>query len=82
MDFHHDTHTHPFLPATSGITSGTFVIPTTGETSANVWYRVFLTVTDSGGRTHTVQRDIFRAWCASPWRRALPACSCGSMASR
>ena len=58
VDFHHDTHAHPFLPATSGVTSGTFVIPTTGETAANVWYRLFFTVTDSGGRTHTVQRDI------------------------
>ena len=58
VDFHHDTHAHPFLPATSGVTNGSFVIPTTGETAANVWYRVFLTVTDSGGRTHTVQRDI------------------------
>jgi glucose/arabinose dehydrogenase len=58
VDFHHDTHTHPFVPATSGITGGTFDIPTTGETSANVWYRIFLTVRDSGGRTTTVQRDI------------------------
>ena len=58
VDFHHDTHAHPFLPATSGIAGGTFVIPTSGETSANVWYRLFLTVTDSGGRTTTVQRDI------------------------
>ncbi len=58
VDFHHDTHSHPFLPATSGITGGTFVIPTTGETSANVWYRLYLTVTDGGGLTHTVQRDI------------------------
>ena len=34
-------------------------IPTTGETSANVWYRVYLTVRDAAGLTHTVQRDIF-----------------------
>jgi glucose/arabinose dehydrogenase len=59
IDFHHDTHTHPFLPSTSGITGGTFVVPTTGETSANVWYRIYLTVTDSGGLSHTVQRDVF-----------------------
>lgn len=59
IDFHHDTHTHPFLPATSGITGGTFIVPTTGETSANVWYRIYLTVTDSGGLSHTVQRDVF-----------------------
>ena len=59
IDFHHDTHTHPFLPATSGITGGTFIVPTTGETAANVWYRIYLTVTDSGGLSHTVQRDVF-----------------------
>ena len=59
VDFHHDTHSHPFLPATSGLTTGSFVIPTTGETAANVWYRILLTVSDSAGRTHTVQRDVF-----------------------
>ena len=59
MDFHHDAHAHPFLPSTSGLTNGTFVIPTTGETAANVWYRILLTVSDSSGRTHTVQRDVF-----------------------
>ncbi len=58
IDFHHDTHSHPFLAATSGITSGSFVVPVIGETSANVWYRVSLTVRDSAGRTHTVQRDL------------------------
>lgn len=58
VDFHHDTHVHPFIPATSGLTGGAFEIPTTGETSANVWYRLVLTVTDSGGRATTVQRDI------------------------
>ena len=58
VDFHHDTHSHPFMAATSGMTSGSFTIPTTGETSANVWYRIFLTVADSAGATHTVQRDI------------------------
>jgi glucose/arabinose dehydrogenase len=57
VDFHHDTHTHPFIPPTSG-TSGSFTIPATGETSANVWYRIYLTVQDSGGLTHTTQRDI------------------------
>lgn len=58
VDFHHDTHSHPFYPATSGITSGSFVIPTAGETAANVWYRIYLTVTDSGGLSTTVQRDV------------------------
>jgi glucose/arabinose dehydrogenase len=58
VDFHHDTHTHPFIAPTSGATSGSFTIPTTGETAANVWYRIYLTVRDSAGLTHTVQRDI------------------------
>ena len=58
VDFHHDTHIHPFIPDTAGVKSGTFVIPTTGETSANVWYRIHLTVTDSGGLTHASFRDV------------------------
>lgn len=58
VDFHHDTHTHPFIPATSGKTTGSFIIPTTGETSANVWYRVYLTVQDSGGMMHTSFVDV------------------------
>lgn len=57
VDFHHDTHTHPFVAPRSGATSGSFTIPTTGETSANVWYRIYLTVRDSAGATHTSQRD-------------------------
>ncbi|HEV7860549.1 MAG TPA: PQQ-dependent sugar dehydrogenase [Pyrinomonadaceae bacterium] len=59
VDFHHDTHVHPFIPATTGSRSGSFVIPTLGETSTNVWYRIILTVTDSGGLTHTSYVEIF-----------------------
>src|SRR5215213_6827757 len=58
VDFHHDTHTHPFIPAFSGMTSGQFTIPTTGETATDVWYRIHLTVKDSSGLTHTVFRDV------------------------
>ena len=58
VDFHHDDHTHPFLAATSGITSGSFVIPTSGETSANVFFRIHLTVTDSGGLQNSTSRDV------------------------
>jgi hypothetical protein len=56
--FHHDTHTHPFIQPFSGVKSGSFVVPNTGETSANVWYRIHLTVTDSGGMTSTTYVDI------------------------
>jgi hypothetical protein len=58
VDFHHDAHVHPFMASTTGIRSGSFTVPATGETSANVWYRVFLTVRDSGGLTQTTYRDV------------------------
>jgi glucose/arabinose dehydrogenase len=58
VDFHHDTHLHPFVPATSGSTGGSFTIPRAGETSANVWYRILLTVKDSGGLTSTTYVDV------------------------
>jgi glucose/arabinose dehydrogenase len=56
--FHHDTHTHPFVPPTSGATSGSFVVPNTGETATNVFYRIHLTVRDSSGFTHSTFRDV------------------------
>jgi glucose/arabinose dehydrogenase/subtilisin-like proprotein convertase family protein len=56
--FHHDTHTHPFVGPIDGVINGSLAIPTNGEKSANVWYRIHLTVTDSGGRTHTTFTDI------------------------
>ena len=46
------------MPATSGATGGSFVIPTTGETAANVWYRIHLTVRDAGGLTHSTFSDV------------------------
>jgi glucose/arabinose dehydrogenase len=51
-------HTHPFFPPTSGIFSGT-VILTFPETDPDVWYRIFLTATDSYGLSTTVIREIF-----------------------
>lgn len=59
VDFHHDTHFHPFLPSQNGISEGTFVVPNRGETALNVWYRIHLTVRDSQGLTATTTRDIF-----------------------
>lgn len=45
--FHHEDHTHPFLGPLGG-SSGTFTIPTSGEDSTHVWFRISLTATDSG----------------------------------
>ncbi|MBB6096251.1 glucose/arabinose dehydrogenase [Povalibacter uvarum] len=57
VDFHHDDHTHPHvLPTTGG--TGTFSIANRGETSANVFYRVILTVRDSAGLTSTTSVDL------------------------
>ena len=58
IDFHHEVHSHPFMPATEGSADGSFTIPTVGETSADVWYRIHLTVTDPEGLTGTAQRDV------------------------
>jgi glucose/arabinose dehydrogenase/PKD repeat protein len=53
IDFLHEGHVHPGTPIT-GVTSGTFTIPTTGhDFSGNTRYRVSLTVTDSNGLTAT-----------------------------
>ena len=58
VDFHHDTHSHPFMPATSGSRTGSFTAATTGHTETNVWYRIYLTVRDSAGQTQTTFRDV------------------------
>ena len=56
--FHHDTHVHDGPPIAEGVTSGSFTIPNSGETAANVFYRLHLTVTDSQGLTDTETVDI------------------------
>ncbi|HEY0706943.1 MAG TPA: PQQ-dependent sugar dehydrogenase [Polyangia bacterium] len=56
--FHHDTHTHPFVPPTSGATTGSFTIPTLGETATNVWYRIHLRVRDSAGLVSSTSVDV------------------------
>ncbi|MBT1699017.1 PQQ-dependent sugar dehydrogenase [Fulvivirgaceae bacterium PWU4] len=57
-DFHHDTHRHDGPPVASGTRSGSFTVPVRGETSDNVWYRLYLVVTDSQGASDTAYRDI------------------------
>ena len=56
-ELHHDTHTHPFQPETTGA-SGTVTIPTRGESSDNIFYRFHLRATDSNGASVEVQRDV------------------------
>ena len=56
--FHHDAHTHPGPTAPDGVTSGSFSIPNSGETAANVFYRLYLVVTDAQGGKDTSFTDI------------------------
>ncbi|MBX9853231.1 MAG: PQQ-dependent sugar dehydrogenase [Cytophagaceae bacterium] len=58
LDFHHNTHVHPGPAVPQGVKSGSVTIPTEGETESTVWYRLYLTVTDSKGLTNTIYRDI------------------------
>jgi len=55
--FHHNTHTHPFEEY-NGVKSGSFAIPKVGESSDDVWYRIYLTVKDSSGISHLSIRDV------------------------
>jgi hypothetical protein len=49
----------PFFGPTSGIANGTVTIPTSGRTDPDVWYRIFLTATDSYGLSQTTFTDVF-----------------------
>jgi glucose/arabinose dehydrogenase len=58
IDFHHGTHSHPGLSWTSGISSGEWNVPSIGETSAEVWYRIYLKATDQEGFSKITYTDI------------------------
>ncbi len=60
VDLHHDTHTHPALAPTSGNSLPiSFTIPNNGETSPNVFFRVYLKATDLTGFSSTTFIDIY-----------------------
>jgi len=58
VEFHHDTHLHPGPTLVQGVSSGSFTIPNSGETSANVFYRLYLVVTDAQGAKDSAFTDI------------------------
>lgn len=61
VNFHHDEHFHPALAPTPGVADANFVIPKSGETSSNVWFRIYLTATDhdTPALSKTVYQDVF-----------------------
>ncbi|GAB3999160.1 hypothetical protein GCM10028807_48590 [Spirosoma daeguense] len=58
VELHHDTHFHDSPPIAIGTKNGQYTIPNHGETSANVFYRIILTVHDSGGGTSSTYVDV------------------------
>jgi len=54
---HHDSHTHPFQPATPGATV-TLAIARTGHFESDIFYRVHVRVVDPGGLADTAQVDL------------------------
>lgn len=59
LELQHDQHAHPGLGPLTGIGNGLYVVPRIGETSDNVWLRIYLSARDQIGLTNTVYRDIF-----------------------
>lgn len=59
IDFHHNDHSHPALAPLSGTDNGQYIIPRIGETDENVWYRIYLSATDSEGLTRTIFREVY-----------------------
>ncbi|MET0332946.1 MAG: Ig-like domain-containing protein, partial [Rhizobacter sp.] len=57
IDLHVGTQVIAARPVTVG-TGGNFDVPTRTEVSANVWYRVHVRATDSGGRVVETTRDV------------------------
>jgi hypothetical protein len=58
IDFHHDSHVHPGPTIPPGTKTGSFTIPTTGEASPNVYYKIKCIVKDSQNRTDTAFVNI------------------------
>ncbi|GAA2619908.1 hypothetical protein GCM10010399_58760 [Dactylosporangium fulvum] len=55
---HHHTHFHPFVGPLTG-RAGTFTIPTTGEASADTWYEIIVTATDTNGLSTSKSINIY-----------------------
>ncbi|GAB4413065.1 MAG: hypothetical protein OHK0039_19610 [Bacteroidia bacterium] len=64
VDWHHHTHTHPGLRLVEGVSEGGWRVPVVHETDTNIWYRIYLQATDTGGLSRTVYQDFFPALTA------------------
>ncbi|MBW3538334.1 PQQ-dependent sugar dehydrogenase [Candidatus Parcubacteria bacterium] len=56
--FHHQTHLHPFIDDLIGRT-GSFTVPNSGEASAEVWYEIKVTASDTNGLSTTKSVNLY-----------------------
>jgi hypothetical protein len=57
-EFQHDGIVDAGVISTNGTTNGTFLVPTSNPSTTNVFYRLYLTVTDAAGNQATTSQDI------------------------
>jgi hypothetical protein len=57
-EFGHDGLTDTVLGPLNGVTAGTLAVPTTGNTSTNVLYRIRLQVSDTNGNQQLVTTEV------------------------
>ncbi|MEP0846216.1 MAG: PQQ-dependent sugar dehydrogenase [Phycisphaerae bacterium] len=55
----HNDHVHPFLGPLTGVTGGSFQVPSSGHSPADTYYEIQLTVTDSDGLAGSATRAVF-----------------------
>jgi glucose/arabinose dehydrogenase/regulation of enolase protein 1 (concanavalin A-like superfamily) len=58
VQFHHGDHVHPFYGPAAGSATGQITIPRAPHGAETTRYRISLTVTDSGGLSHTSHVDV------------------------
>lgn len=58
VDLHHAAHTHPYVPPTTGSTSGSFLVTRRGHTEDDIFLRIYLSVVDGDGVADTTYVDI------------------------
>ena len=58
VDLHHDAHTHPLVPRTTGATGGSFIVSPRGHPEENIFLRIHLRVTDADGGTDSTYVDV------------------------
>jgi hypothetical protein len=58
VEFYSNSVAYAAVGPLTGATNGTFVVPTNGPVSTNLYYRILLTVTDTNGYQQTTSVDL------------------------